>query len=167
MKLTNTLRDAFVRAAMNDVPSVDYVQQMRELMLADAVKQLPAPVKALWDDPKTRDFLNLENARLPGKIGGYAFVPCARRMDYNPSASAQKKLDGLVDRYSIQREQHNKLKADIKAVAYGCSTRKQLVESLPEFAKYLPLEAAPADRTLPVVANVVTEFVKAGWPKKS
>jgi hypothetical protein len=37
---------------------------------------------------------------------------------------------------------------------------------LPEFEKYLPEDEAQAVRALPVVTNVVADFVKAGWPTK-
>ena len=36
---------------------------------------------------------------------------------------------------------------------------------LPEFAKYLPKAVAKTDN-LPAVANLVADFVKAGWPKE-
>jgi hypothetical protein len=55
----------------------------------------------------------------------------------------------------------------LKSVAYACTTRKQLEEALPEFSNYLPEEEAKAARDLPVVVNVVADFVKAGWPKKN
>ena len=45
------------------------------------------------------------------------------------------------------------------------AVRAAFVAKLPEFAHYLPAEDAPAGRSLPVVANLVTDFVKAGWPK--
>ena len=49
--------------------------------------------------------------------------------------------------------------------ALGASTRKGLADALPEFEKYLPADEPAAVRSLPVVANVVADFVKAGWPK--
>jgi hypothetical protein len=45
------------------------------------------------------------------------------------------------------------------------STRKALVDLLPEFEKYLPADEAKAIASLPAVANVLSDFVKAGWPK--
>lgn len=41
MKLTNTIRDAFVRSVMKDVPTVDYKEQAREIMVADALTSDP------------------------------------------------------------------------------------------------------------------------------
>ena len=36
---------------------------------------------------------------------------------------------------------------------------------LPEFEKYLPADEQKALRSVPVVANLVADFTKAGWPK--
>jgi len=49
---------------------------------------------------------------------------------------------------------------------YACTTTKQLRELLPEFDRYLPAEEEKTLRTLPVVQNIVADFVKAGWPAK-
>ena len=43
--------------------------------------------------------------------------------------------------------------------------REALAAMLPEFEKYLPSETPALDRTVPAVANVVTDFMRAGWPK--
>ena len=48
-----------------------------------------------------------------------------------------------------------------------CKTRAALAAALPEFEKYLPADEPKALRSLPSMANVASEFVKAGWPKKS
>lgn len=49
----------------------------------------------------------------------------------------------------------------------ACTTRKQAAEVLPEFEKYLPEDEPKALRTLPALANVAADFVKAGWPKNA
>jgi hypothetical protein len=75
-------------------------------------------------------------------------------------------LEALVKKKDHDEELRADLHAKIKAVAYSVSTRKALADALPEFEKYLPADDAKAIRTLPVVANVVTDFMKAGWPKE-
>ena len=47
----------------------------------------------------------------------------------------------------------------------ACTTRKQAAEAIPEFEKYLPADEPKALRSLPALANVAADFVKAGWPK--
>ena len=60
---------------------------------------------------------------------------------------------------------HQELETKLMAAANSCTTRKALVELLPEFEKYLPADQAAACKTLPAVANIMADFVKAGWPK--
>ena len=162
MKLTNMIRDAFVRAAMDDVPSVDFEEQYRKLMTDDAVSQLPPAVRKLWDNKATRDYVHLTQV-------GYrycsfsAYVPGMR--DYKPSAEAAEKGQALKAQQEAQEATRRQLRENLKSAAYSVSTRKALVDMLPEFEKYLPADEAAANRSVPVIANLVADFSKAGWPK--
>lgn len=64
-----------------------------------------------------------------------------------------------------QRSQPKDLSNKLRAAAKAHSSVKALRAAMPEFAKYLPEADKAPDRSLPVVANVVSEFTKAGWPK--
>lgn len=163
MKLTNALRDAFVIAAMEDVPAEDYYSQAEKVVVDDIVDQLPPKVRAVWNDKNLRHWVDTTTYYMPGRMGSVAVPgsyrdPCALR----PAAKA--KVEKLAALNSTQDATRRDLKARLRAVAYACSTRKALAEALPEFEKYLPPEVAP-NRQLPAVSGVVTEFVKAGWPK--
>ena len=46
MRLTNTLREAFIRAVMDDVPSIDYAEQEQKVATAWAVSIMPPYVYA-------------------------------------------------------------------------------------------------------------------------
>ncbi|MFD2298374.1 Nmad5 family putative nucleotide modification protein [Paracidovorax citrulli] len=163
MKLTNTIRDAFVRAAMNDVPKIDFEEEYRKVMTADAVAQLPPAVRKLWNDKALRDYVHTDWAGSRYGRGFSARVP--GRSDHKPSEEAIRKGAELYKKHEEQNERHSALRADLRAAAYGATTRKQLAEMLPEFVKYLPADEAAANRSVPVVANIVADFVKAGWPK--
>jgi hypothetical protein len=78
---------------------------------------------------------------------------------------AQAEVDALAEKASADKAARAVLSQRLRAVAYSVSTRKALAEALPEFAKYLPADEAEAMRTVPVIANVVADFVRAGWPK--
>lgn len=162
MKLTNTIRDAFVRAAMNDVPEIDFEEQYRKLMLDDAVAQLPPSVRKMWNDKATRDYVGTVN--VGNRYGGFhASVPGLR--DHKPTAGAQDKGATLYAQHEKQYAERRALESKVKNAAYAVSTRKALADMLPEFVKYLPADEAAANRSVPVVANLVADFVKAGWPK--
>jgi hypothetical protein len=160
MRLTNTIRNAFVRAAMQDVPEIDYQEQMRKLIQDDAVAQLPLKVRAIYSDASLRHFLNTNYAYRYGSVS----VPCAKD-GYSPSAKAAEEYKRMDSANDSQDEKRNALESKLRACALACTTRKALVDMLPEFEKYLPADDAAACRTLPVVANVVSDFAQAGWPK--
>lgn len=161
MKLTNIIRDAFVRSVMNDVPTVDYSEQIREVVTKEAVAQLPEKVRALYNNSATKDYVatfwhggKLSNAMIPGVNGVFKL-----------SANGQKTIEAIEQKRAAQDAKNKELRSSVRAVAYSATTRKALADLLPEFAKYLPQDEAAAIKTLPVVANVVSSFVKAGWPK--
>lgn len=166
MKLTNYMRDAFVRSAMDDVPSIDYTEQIRAAVMKEAVALLPPKVRAVWQDAACRAYLE-SNYITIGNVG-VAAVPGPNGDGYK---TARKKIEDavadLVAKSKAQGERNKALNEKLRACAYSASTRKQLAELLPEFEKYLPPDEAAALRSLPVVANVVADFVKAGWPKNA
>lgn len=162
MRLTTSMRDAFIRAAMDDVPSVDYQEEIRKLVMDDAISQLPESIKKIYKDPKTKDFVYTGYTHQMVTV----YVPMEKNKEYVPS---EKVKERLVEIKALEREQQNsrtELRQKLKGVAYGCNTRKQLLELLPEFEKYLPseLQVSTAHRVPAIV--VVKDFVDAGWPKK-
>ena len=163
MKLTQSIRDAFVRAAIADVPHEDYREQARPLALKAAIDALPPKVREVYDDQKTRGYV---------KMGTFCYcsltvsVPMSYE-GFTADASLKKKIDALLAKEKTQKERDQNLRAMLKGAAYSVTTRKALAELLPEFEKYLPADDTAAKKAmLPAVANIATEFMKAGWPKK-
>ena len=163
MKLTKTDKDAFVVAVMNDVPSVDYTSQARVLVTADAASKLPKNVRAIWDNNETRGFIRCD---IYFRAAGFNTSFSIPYVDYAPSVAMAKKLQGLADKNQAQRKQRDDLRDKVNAVISGCTTLKQALDRLPEFAKYLPTERGTTGVSgLPAIANVVADLSKAGWPK--
>lgn len=165
MKLTKLIRDAFVRAAMNDVPQgEDYEAQAHALVLEESITKLPAKVQPLARDKNLKFCLRMDNYYFYG-FNGFAstsvFSP--RGDSYKPSNEIEAKLQELKTKWQADAAMREGLKDKLAAAAYSCTTRKALVALLPEFEKYLPAEAETC-KTLPAVANLVADFTKAGWP---
>lgn len=168
MRLTNYIRDSFVRAVMQDVPFIDYTEQIRSAVMKAAVARLPKTAQALYNDPKTRDFIVKSRCFHAGvnidTVPGFS--------QWNTPAGATKEeakaffdqFADLVNKKAAQEKQRDELERKLKATAAACSTRKSLLEMLPEFEKYLPAEAEPS-KNLPAISNLVVDLVKAGWPK--
>jgi hypothetical protein len=163
MRLTNTIREAFIQAALDDVPQVDHVEAARSAVMAEAVKRLPVTVAKVWNDPTTRDYIETRHMWI-STAGMH--LPILDSYDEKLRADFEKVAKPFVDQHHAQQQMLTALREKLGGVAYAVSTRKALADALPEFAKYLPPEVETS-RMVPVIANVVTEFVKAGWPKGS
>lgn len=159
MRLTEGMRDSFVKQVMDDVPSQDYDEQRRQLVQADAIAQLPPKIRAIYKDPALCDFITQRNVNIEGH---YISVPGYDYHISNEIAAECRKLEKLDEGQDTQR---GELRAKLRGVASSVTTTAALLTALPEFEKYIPKDPAAAIRTLPVLANVVTDFVKAGWPK--
>lgn len=174
MKLTAPIRNGFVCAAMNDVPEVDYGEQIRTAATAAYIKALPPAVRKVYDDESLRRYLNVRfvsfDCGVSVQVWGYETPRYARdegdAISIPVLSSADKRaIDALIAKKKAQDATRDALKSKLTAAANAVSTVKQLAEMLPEFAKYLPQDIQSANRTLPAVANIVADFTKAGWPK--
>lgn len=157
MKLTNNLRDAFVRAAMADVPKVDYTEKARDLVnKLNKEYQIKAKIDKVDIMRLTSSYLSVTNQSF--------YVRGLTDIEYS-ELKTNPELKKLNDLHEAQRKAHRELEVKLAGAIAGCTTRKQAVDALPEFDKYLPEDTVAAMRSLPAIANVVTDFVKAGWPK--
>lgn len=157
MKLTNYLRDAFVRAAMDDVPKTDYKEELRGVINKKVERlQKIAGINNLDQTRLTRLFIYVADTSYLA-----AGLTEGELVQIKNSPEVQK----LITLNTEQKTKLTALQSKLESIIKGCNTRKQVVDALPEFEKYLPPEDAQALRTLPALANVLSDFVKAGWPK--
>lgn len=169
MKLTNYIRDAFVRSVMKDVPYTDHSDQAFKL-IETAVEEVfdkqfgAGKFKALRKEGwlvqhymNTPAYLDSRYVPFPGGCDEFKIA--------FPETWAQ--IEKLAKLAEEQQKVRNKLEESIRAAAYSVTTRKALAELLPEFEKYLPADDAKAIKiNLPAVANIVADFTRAGWPKQ-
>lgn len=163
MRLTNVIRDAFVRAAMHDVPFTEnFEEQAHKLAIEDSINQLPEKIKSIARDKKIKEFLATRTHwfyRQPfSSVTVFGF-------EYTPSKEVEQKIAELAEKKRAEDSRNSQLRERLKSAAYSVTTRKALVDLLPEFEKYLPADEPAAIKTLPAIANLVTDFTKAGWPK--
>lgn len=163
MKLTNYMRDAFVRSVMDDVPMEDYDEQIENIVTTAVVNGMPAKLRAVWDDPGLSQCI--ETAHVWPAKNKIVPVPFYPSHEAALTADVKAECEQLMELKTAQIAAAEKLRSDLRAVAYSVTTRKALVSLLPEFEKYLPEDDRAAMRTVPAVANVVTNLIAAGWPK--
>lgn len=157
MKLTKYLREAFVRAAMDDVPAVDYKEQMR-IVINKKTERLQ----------KIACVTSIDYTRLSQRyvyIDGTSYVVAGLTESELTQIKDSPEVQKLIVLITEQKTKLRALRSKLEGVIKGCNTRKQALEALPEFDKYLPPEDAKATNTLPALANVLSDFAKAGWPK--
>lgn len=165
MKLTNYIREAFVRSAMNDVPEVDYQEQATKLVVAYVVSTAPASIqKALKAGSPESDWIVRSHLGLPGSMG-CVYIPGPNTKWSTFSQPVRDEIKRLEEALSKQTAQRKELMVSLGAAAKSVTTRAALATLLPEFEKYLPANEQAACKTLPAVANIMAGFVKAGWPK--
>jgi hypothetical protein len=157
MKFTQFTRESIVKAVMADVPFVDYMEKARLLANKQAVvlrKKAGIPEGM--------------NERLCHKhvliLGSYTYVYGAT----GEEAQSIKDIPAIAALAALHKEQetkHSALQSLITSAMFSVNTLKQAMEAFPEFEKYYPKENVSV-RSLPALTNVVSDFVKAGWPTK-
>ena len=167
MRLSTTLRSAFVRAVMDDVPFVDYDEQLRQLAQKVVDSYRPAAlVRALALDPNIQDWLNRDYQFIHKYQQSFCLVGSMQSLDrLNADKALTLAAVNLRKLQQAQQEKRSALEAKLKASAQACQTRAQLAKAFPEFEKYLPTEAGNS-KCLPALANLMSDFMAAGWPKQ-
>lgn len=179
-RLTNDMRTSFVAAVMADVPKTDFESKIRDAVnkahaaALPAVNKahaagLPAVIKKLLADPEMAGYVNIESDTIRSQEG----LPQGKCMTFRLAAPSHKYLeelimsaaDPLIKEWVAQDETRRQLQTKLYTVAAHCTTTTKLAEAFPEFSRYLPQTEAEGTRNLPALTNIVTDFVKAGWPK--
>ena len=172
MKLTNHLRDVFVRRVMDDLPATpDYKDQAGKILTDDCVAQLPADVRAIWFRTDLRQYLDCRDRLYHHRdargsaTSYYTAFDCNDGPGSEPRKEALRRADELLSKAVAADKSRGELETKLRQVAYGRTTVAALRLALPEFEKYMPDKPAKPDRSLPVVAGVYAAFRAAGWPK--
>lgn len=162
MNLTKLHRQAFVSAVIADVPTVDYGEEVSKLIQGFAIKALPPKVLALYQDSELRHFVALQQIYV-SETCTYCYYPGGERLIFTDEQNAEIKK--LAQKCNEQAAEIRALTAKLRGAIAGCKTRKQAVQLLPEFEKYLPNEAAEATKGVPMITGWVTSLTSMGWPK--
>lgn len=164
MKLTNALKKAFVNAVMADVPKIDYNEQAHTLAQQYVLSIAPQAVVDLYNSPN-RDYLAADRVCFPAYIADAHLYAAISSDVLMMDDEVWNQLRELSNAAEAQNNKLFALREQLHAAVASCTTVAALKKLLPEFEKYLP--SAPPTNQYPVaVTGVVSEFVKAGWPKK-
>jgi hypothetical protein len=148
MRLTNYLRDAFVRNVSNNIP---VVKAPSLTLIQEMCYNLADPrLKIIYDDEKLREQLQKSWVYLE-EIHGYIFSFGVDWEEFPAVINYREKLQKRRD--AIDK---------LRRAAYGCKTLKELREALPDLTDYMPDENKPAKISVPMVVDVVKDLTAAG-----
>lgn len=153
MRLTNTIRDAIISAMSRHYYPTTYRDQLKEKIEELAVRKATAsvPVEVLSLSKKYPGFFSfVSGVRFAdrdkpsqwyegGAISVYIKegIPCADGFHALPFDQEIFDINKEIDEYE---EKESALRKKIKQVVYACSTTKQLIETLPEAADFIPAD---------------------------
>lgn len=168
MRLTNTDKDAFVDAAIKDVPVVDYPGQVRKLVMDDAFKQLPEPIQKIVKDGVYTDYLDTTYYYADGAMCMGQVMIYNLHGEYKITDDVKVKIKELHDAFELQSEKRGEIRRKLRAVIYPVNTLKTAKDRIPEdLHKYLPHDRdSTGVAGLPAVANLMEDLNAAGWVKK-
>ena len=157
MKLTKLNRQAFINAALDDVPTIDYTTAIIDSATKFAVSLLPEIAQTVF--AKHPELIATDNSYIRGR---YICLP-GRNIKFTDAQKVH--LAELETKSKAQDNALSELRTKLSGVVGSVNTVKALKVLLPEYAKYMPDETH-VTVNLPAIANVVADFVKAGWPDK-
>jgi hypothetical protein len=164
MRLTNSDRDAFVQAVLDDVPQINYDEQARSKVMAFAIARLPADLQPLYK--KYPDFFETSWYRTPGCVSSVYAVGHTSCDIEAVDKDFWNELQELSNQKRAQSTTHSELRNQLHAAIFSCTTLKKAQEVLPEFKKYLPADRdGVVDRSMPIISNLLATLTEAGWPK--
>ena len=148
MRLTNYLRDAFVRNVSNNIP---VVKAPSSTLIQEMCYNLADPrLKIIYDDEKLRKQLQT------------SWVYLEETRGYIHSLGVDWEELPAVINYREKLQKRREAIDKLRRAAYGCKTLKELREALPDLIDYMPDENKPAKISVPMVVGVVEELTAVG-----
>ena len=180
MRLTNDMRDAMLRRAMQDVPNVDYLAQMTPVVQNVLYSHMPASAQMLYDNPATRAYLQTNRVEvLDGNkrffVGRFCGVPgrndLTARVD-DAGFMAMKKgtkgravavavrRSGLLQKHIEQRDLLDSVRRRLQSTLRYVSTVKRLRDVLEPELHYIIPEETDLTANLPASAAPVADDLR-------
>lgn len=173
MRINNQHKQEFINSVMAKVPEIDYEQKARDLIMKIALESLPEPVRKIYDDPSTKDYVStvyssvVESLELNGRRRLCVSVrtPFVGEHVFSENSDGTKKVKVLIRKAIEQDNQRSELTQKLRCATNGVKNLKTLKDLLPEFIEFMPEEGKPT-KNLPSVLGLKAEFEAAGLKLK-
>lgn len=160
-RLTQFQKTQMVNAIMRDIPVKHDPKLLKDKFLQTAIDALPPEIRKIWDNEKTRGFVNLDHV---GVNGIYQWVPSERGSGSCEKKFSKEKWNALLDEMKAvkdEEQQRTNLRKEISANFSTIRTVKQFTEQFPELVKYLPDEKKPVGN-LPMTTHMIDKIKEMG-----
>ena len=158
MKIDKYVRQSIVKAIMADVPKPNKTKRRADLQATLVKAMSPAVRKVFKESPGALKTEHVGDLTYDGTWDSRHVI-----VGDVTGEMVKKIIQPYVDEDDSIYAAHNKLRGAVDS----CTTRKQLMDRLPEFEKYFPAEGVPISKNLPALANVAADLSKLGWPKQA
>ena len=158
MRLTKQDKETFLVNLMADVKKINYRDQLEGLVKAEAIEQLPPPIK---------EMLKTNKELLPFLATRYnrsSYYTSVSNVEYELSPHLKKKCDALETLREAQEDSRRQVKAQMAGIIKAFTTVAALEKALPELAQYLPVTTDPL-KNLPI-SDALANLMTAGWKPK-
>lgn len=165
MRLNNSIKNAFVKAVLDDTGFIDFNTQFNDRLKNHFYKIAPPEVKAIYDNPKTRPYIGQNSVSLHYGTQYLGWF-CSLLVPVDGQVTDMDLLAELAFIKTQEKDQNDKrreLEAKLHGVIDSFTTVKLAREALPEFAKYLPEVDGSRCKTLPAIAGLVADLQNVGW----
>jgi len=164
MKLNKYDKEVIITRIMDDVPSVNYTEQVHKLVRDHFKAQIPPAIKKILADPKLAQHIEKTQVWIEGFSNSYVDGGFAVGSYAYPSDEVKNQIAEIKKLAVTQSDERKGIQLKLESAFAGLNTRKQALECFPEFEKYLP-DADASIRNLPITTDVIPALIAANWPK--
>lgn len=174
-KMSDYMIRSIAERVVKDLPHHDFTEEARELVQEHAVSLMPPKVRAVFDDPFTRDYLVRGSVHY-NSLHSLGYIGLIKNADpdndegleeeddlQGMDETTHKKLMELQRRAKAQNERDQLRGQEIRALLKGFRTLKQARDALPQLTRYFE-PAPPKVDQLPALSTdaLMAQLVKDG-----
>lgn len=178
LPLTQAMREEFVNNVTGAIVTKIDEEPLRKAMQEEALAQLPAKVREIYENPALRPYLRLTTIYTPAiyrarnpkthasRSVSFTSVVVYGREDFQISAKLTARIKAAMqasaDKLDAKEAMHEKLTAMVRA----CKNTGDLEEMFPSLVEHIPERAKKVSSNVPAVLirDTVQELRKLGVP---
>lgn len=171
MRLNKFERRQIIRSIRKEMPAIPHATDAEKLARECYAKRMPQRVRAIYDDPALRPFLNTEHVLFLSTDKETRLHVAVHTTPDRPALPErdQKRITRLLDKHQAAETERRTAVDRIADVLESCSTIRQARERLPApLHKHLPADERPQPpKKLPAPTDLMHNLRKVGYRDQS